>query len=515
LEDNLILLDFLNWQGSGEPENPVELPGEPEDSDSGNESEVESESDASGGSGWLSLPQLKLPVIQIPELSSVKVLHPIFPYPYQDLNVFDLALMGADLPKPQSAPYVYLKSRSSDATVAMVEVLKTQGIIEERKDIKCAFRLTVIPKPTGKPRVILDLSPWTEHYTKPRFSLLDAAKALRHLGPGVKMAKIDLRDAFHQIQIRKQHQNLYGIALNDKKYCFVRLPMGHTLAPAIMQRFSRAVATEIRDRFQIQLIPYLDDWLFTGPELTREVTNEIVRFLVYELGITINYGKSKLNPVTRLEYLGTEIDTSVMTIRLLPTTIARLHLVICIIKRLKSTELPKAAGFISWCVYVLGLPRFLISDVYRRETRWLKDLYEEGVFQQERSFDLRTIKELAIYTDATPWQGAVVIPSMGREFIHQFEEETAIYHAEGFMAVLGPYLLLQKKLVNVNFKIIVYCDNQAAVFALSKGRGLLFENENVKLMYINIIKELPHGVAWIFVPGRLNPADRPSRTVPS
>ncbi|KAG8227729.1 hypothetical protein J437_LFUL008567 [Ladona fulva] len=112
------------------------------------------------------------------------------------------------------------------------------------------------------------------------------------------------------------------------------------------------------------------------------------------------------------------------------------HLISEIIPLLKTTELPKAARFVSWCVYVLNLPRFLISDMYQRKVEWLCDLFNKNVFQRECKFDLRLQKTLEIYTEAMPQQG-------------------------------------------------------------------------VRKMFLMLIKELPQGVAWVFVPSHLNPADCP------
>ncbi|KAG8224787.1 hypothetical protein J437_LFUL002232 [Ladona fulva] len=52
-----------------------------------------------------------------------------------------------------------------------------------------------------KPVVILDLSLWTQWFHRPKFSLLDAAKAILHLGLDIHLAKLDLQSAFHQIPI--------------------------------------------------------------------------------------------------------------------------------------------------------------------------------------------------------------------------------------------------------------------------------------------------------------------------
>jgi hypothetical protein len=48
-----------------------------------------------------------------------------------------------------------------------------------------------------------------------------------------------------------------------------------------------------------------------------------------------------------------------------------------------------------------------------------------------------------------------------------------IYQAEGFMAVLAPYLLLKEGSLDPLVNITVYYDNAVAVMALNGGRGVL------------------------------------------
>ncbi|KAG8226747.1 hypothetical protein J437_LFUL004398 [Ladona fulva] len=472
VEDQLVLLDLLNWEGSGPPADPVDMPETTSEPDTEDESDAEvSDSDPPEGSmGFISLPGKEPPKLRLPLLSEIVQLSAITPYPYESMSVFSLAFRGADLPKPVDAPYVYFNSRDTAENVYMINALLKQGIIQESV-VKCAFRFNVIAKSSGRPRIILDLSPWTNFYHRPKFSLLDAVKAITRIGPQAKMAKLDLADAFFQIQIKPEQQEFYGVRIQGKSYKFLRMPMGHTLAPAIMQRWAREVAKEVRLNFDVILIPYLDDWLLVHTDLCTDVVYNIAEFLVYELGITLNDRKCMFAPKTEIEYLGTVINTEQLSVWLLPATIARVHLIICVLNKLKTEDLPKAAGFISWAVYILNLPRFLISNVYVRNDKWLIKMYNEGLFQRKRYFDLRMEKTIELFTDATPLQGGIVIPALDRELSYKFPEEWPIYKAEGFMALLGPYMLLQEKVINNLFNVTVYVDNQAVVAALNSGRG--------------------------------------------
>jgi hypothetical protein len=83
--------------------------------------------------------------------------------------------------------------------------------------------------------------------------------------------------------------------------------MGHPLAPAIMQRFSTAVARYLHLKFHTTMVAYLDDWLFFS--MSKIPVPDILE-AIQRLGITINKKKSVLQPTTSLIYLGLQTDTT-------------------------------------------------------------------------------------------------------------------------------------------------------------------------------------------------------------
>jgi hypothetical protein len=145
--------------------------------------------------------------------------------------------------------------------------------------------------------------------------LYSAAEVLVSIPPAALLIKIDLTSGFFQFRIREEHIHFYGIYYAGVRYAFTRLPMGHALAPSIMQRTSQAVASHLYSVFQVHMCAYLDDWLLWDlrPHQVQPILQEIQR-----LGLTINMDKSSLQPTTSLTYLGLRIDTVTRTTT--PTT---------------------------------------------------------------------------------------------------------------------------------------------------------------------------------------------------
>jgi hypothetical protein len=184
--------------------------------------------------------------------------------------------------------------------------LKSNGILRTCPHIVYAFRMFLIAKANGAARPILDLSPWTPLYRPPPIRLFSAADILTTITPASSLINIDLASGFFQFHVRQQYWKCYGVYYRQEPLAWTRVPIGHPLAPSIMQRVATAVARMVTQQFQVNMVAYLDDWFFF-----KEGTIPVPQLLQYlqQLGFTINYRKSVLQPTTSLVYLGLNIDT--------------------------------------------------------------------------------------------------------------------------------------------------------------------------------------------------------------
>jgi len=170
---------------------------------------------------------------------------------------------------------------------------------------------------TGKsPRIVINpfhlnrkLQPKDIRYPMP--SIFDFRSKI---GNSSFFSKIDLKSAFNQIQIRKDDR--YKLAFSVKgrgQFRFARVPFGIASAPAMMQRVTDEIASDLEG-----LCCYMDDVLVyaeSEEELEKRTTNLIEKLT--KANLRINFEKSEFG-VRSLRFLGFQIDKD--QISLLPDT---------------------------------------------------------------------------------------------------------------------------------------------------------------------------------------------------
>jgi hypothetical protein len=60
-----------------------------------------------------------------------------------------------------------------------------------------------------------------------------------------------------------------------------RLPMGHPLAPYVLQRLAAAVAQHINHPFGTAMVAYSDDWLLFQPDVPAAAINRTEASWIY------------------------------------------------------------------------------------------------------------------------------------------------------------------------------------------------------------------------------------------
>jgi hypothetical protein len=272
----------------------------------------------------------------------------------QDTMANAILRYGVHLPPPASPPPVFQRTAAAPLMDQVIQDLLHQQILVPYQDIVYAFRMFLVSKSDRSARPILDLSPWTPYYTTPAMRLYSAAEVLVSLGRDLPMIKIDLRAGFFQIKIRPAYYRYYGVYYQGRRYAWTRLPMGHPLAPAFMQRIATAVARHLHRQHGVSMVAYLDDWLLFGQHLpVLDILNTL-----QQLGLQINVQKSVLQPTTALVYLGLNISTRHLTI--LPTDSCLQHLwnLVTIVPRATRQDLQRIAGYVAWLCYAMGWPQF-------------------------------------------------------------------------------------------------------------------------------------------------------------
>jgi len=138
--------------------------------------------------------------------------------------------------------------------------------------------------------------------------------ALDRLFPNAWLAKVDLSAAFLHVRVHKRSRRLLGFKWRDKFYRFTHMIFGLSTAPAVWQYAMDRVCDYLRS-LGLNVIVYLDDFLLICD--SEEVCHAQLKTMFDELaslGLTVNHKKT-LGPARSIHYLGLEIDSTRMELR--------------------------------------------------------------------------------------------------------------------------------------------------------------------------------------------------------
>ena len=160
------------------------------------------------------------------------------------------------------------------------------------------------PKPGGKWRPILDLSPVNQYVTPMPFKMETAATVMAALSPGEWATSLDLTDAFFHIPIAAVSRKYLRFHTAKGAFQFRALPFGLTTAPAVFTRVTKCVGKMARAA-SMRLHLYFDDWLSNHPiPATLASQTQWLVALVARLGLVVNEDKSEPIPAQTFIFVG-------------------------------------------------------------------------------------------------------------------------------------------------------------------------------------------------------------------
>jgi hypothetical protein len=180
----------------------------------------------------------------------------------------------------------------------------------------------------------------------------DACAFIRRAGAGCYLTKLDVAAAYKQVPVRRRDRALLGSKWNGKYYFELVLPFGLKSSGVRWELFAAALHYFFQHHLGIELvIHYVDDFLFVTAdyELARSQLAAALR-LCEELGVPIAVEKAE-GPVTCLTFLGIELDTMAMEMRLPEVKLAALRQLLSTWvhkQRCTITELQSLTGKLHW-----------------------------------------------------------------------------------------------------------------------------------------------------------------------
>ncbi|CAC5425548.1 unnamed protein product [Mytilus coruscus] len=375
-------------------------------------------------------------------------------------------------------PQIFLKSSFTDVSIIYHDIVDfvqmhmsgTEGGVRLIHD--CS-------RPAG--RAVNDFA---GEISKQKFQTIE--DAIKLVTPNCYMSKVDLKAAYRSVKISEASQKVAGfrrIFPNGKEYTLFdrKLPFGSKLAPNIFHRLSQAVR-RMMSRRGFTTVAYLDDFFICEKTKSRcrEGMNLLIT-LLRALGFSISYSKV-VDPCQQLTFLGVEIDSSKMEVRLPSKKLAELKADLAdFSKRAHATkkQLQSLAGKLNWASAVVRggrvFLRRIINSITRLKRDWHKtnlkgDIADDILWWHNfmstfngKSLILDRLPLISVATDACRsgaggfYENDWFYVNWGKDFpfasnLHINELEAAKRWASAWR----------------NKRVIIFCDNAATVNCLNK-----------------------------------------------
>ena len=363
-------------------------------------------------------------------------------------------------------------------------------------------RFGVIPKSdTGKYRLIVDLSSpdgrsvndgiESDLCTLSYIKVDDAVRAVQEKGRGARLAKVDVRSAYRIVPVHPEDRWLLGMMWEGALYIDTVLPFGLRSSAKIFNAIADAVEWFAGRQGVRSLFHYLDDFLIVGEHETEECGIHLTMLLtIFDyLDIPVAVEKTE-GPTTRLIFLGIELDTEEMTLRLPEKKLRKLQTLIAEWlgrKSCRKRDLQSLAGKLQHACKVVRPGRTFLRRVFSLLKGTSKKHHHIRLGEAFRS-DL-----LWWHTFLASWNGVAMMPSPPARGM---EVSTDASGSVGCGAWWSPHWLqrkwcqgghvadlpiTQKEVLPVvlgcavwgprwfGARVTVHCDNEAAVTVLNSG----------------------------------------------
>ncbi len=123
---------------------------------------------------------------------------------------------------------------------------------------------------------------------------------------------IDLKDVYFHVSILPRHRPFLHFAFKGRAYQYKVLPFGLALSPRVFTKVVEGALVPMREQ-GIRILNYLDNWLILAQSWEHR---DLVLSHLSQLGLQVNWEKSKLAPVQRISFLGMELDSVEQSARL-------------------------------------------------------------------------------------------------------------------------------------------------------------------------------------------------------
>ncbi len=175
----------------------------------------------------------------------------------------------------------------------------------------------IVPKKGGGLRPILDLRLLNRALHRLPFKMLTHRRMIKCIQPRDWFAAIDLKDAYFHVSILPRHRPFLRFVFEGRAWQYRVLPFGLSLSPRVFTKVVEGALAPLRE-VGVRILNYLDDWLILAQSREQLCGHrDLVLRHLSQLGLRVNWEKSKLSPAQRISFLDVELDSVSMSARLM------------------------------------------------------------------------------------------------------------------------------------------------------------------------------------------------------
>ena len=153
-------------------------------------------------------------------------------------------------------------------------------------------------KPNGKVRIIFDMKSLNEKLTFKTFKNMKISDLYPYFHDNFYACRLDLSNAYYHLSIAESCKKYLAFKFDNKVYTWNAMPFGLSEAPYLFSKVMECVVTNLRIKFNLIIMFYLDDILILDKtyESCKRAIQIAIDFIV-SLGMCINLENSISDPV--------------------------------------------------------------------------------------------------------------------------------------------------------------------------------------------------------------------------
>ena len=234
----------------------------------------------------------------------------------QIVRGFKLPFACKPIQKSVPRPLVFSK-REKDLLDLEIRDMVLNNVIRVVKPLKGQIISNIFARPKkDDPRVrpIVNLRELNkclvyQHFKMEQFHLLRSM-----IRQDQFLVRFDLKNAYWHVPVAEEDQLFLRFYWGETLYQMTVLAFGLGPAPRAFTKLMKAPIGFLR-RLGFQMLIYLDDLLLMADSLEEAIwKRDSILYLLAQLGLTVNWKKSELQPSKKMEFLGFVLNTSNMTV---------------------------------------------------------------------------------------------------------------------------------------------------------------------------------------------------------